>query len=335
MPAEQKFPHDVHASDVSQRFTRVTPSVTTDSEHEVLVELDSDSDVPNRKARKGRRTSSVPAINANKKASDRKKQALTNDFQTDPILSEDLLYHLMDQNKVLMDQNKSLTRRVELLEPAIDCPPPSPPDLPFDYPNAIPAYPEFPPHPNVFSAPPLGPPPPVKSKPKRVEDDKLYAQCREIWEVLPRLLKVLEAAAKQPGPGTAIEAKQDLVEDYGYYDPFSNMSMYPPDLYDELTRLDVSKSSFLVCLSDSERRLGVNQRFKKSGKKLKPKADSGRFKVFAGVGGADLMPAVWKAVGFLPVVLLVFVMMQLSIIGGDVLRVSRESSQSSAWLGLW
>lgn len=335
MAMEHKFPRDLHTSKNSKRFTRMTPSVTTDSEHEVLVELDSESDVPIYKARADGHVLSIPT-KGRKKVVDRKRHTSTNELPTDPF-SEDMLYHLMDQNKVLMDQNKALTRRVELLEPAIDCFPP-PPEPPFE--RLIcgrMAGMDAPPHlsPNLAQ--------PAKPKPRTLDDDKIYVGYKDLWDAMGRLLRVVETAAKpsSSGPATTV-AKPDPIENDMFGDDlFAAMSPpFPcaplpqddaPVLTDALL-FQLSKDCFLAALGAAERTFEVNQKSKKPGKKIKSKVDAGKFKGFV---RADLVPGVWKALGILRIFLLVFIMVQLSVIGGDVMRVSKESVKSSAWFGIW
>ena len=47
----------------------------------------------------------------------------------------------------------------------------------------------------------------------------------------------------------------------------------------------------------------------------------------------DLMPYAWKALGLLQNFLLVFVMIQLSLVGGDMFNFFKKSPKNSSWLG--
>jgi hypothetical protein len=318
--------HPLEASD-SRRFTRITPSVTTDSEHEVLVELNSDSDIPMSKARKDRYASSA-AITDRKKIVDRKKRTSTSPFPGGPILSEDLLYHLMEQNKLLMDQNKALTRRVEILEPAMPTfPPPEVPvvwDLPL-HPGPPDLFPELRVPETVK---------PVKPKSKRLDEDELYAHYREIWDVLPRLLRLIEATAKSTKLNTPLgnfpEHHLDEIIAGAGMDEFmyAMQGMFRPD---ETTLLSSSKNTFSNALLETERRFGVDPKSKKS-KRLKSKLDTGRFDM---ISRANLVPVFWKGLGLVRVFVLIFITVQLYFMGGEMLRVSKESSKKNAWMGVW
>lgn len=332
MATEQSFPRGRRASSDLGRFTRVAPSTAADSEHEVLVEMDSDSDILSLKGRENRDHSS-DSERGRKKITHRKKQSpTTNGLQPDPVISEDLLYHLMDQNKILMDQNKALTKRVDLLDPfPIACPRAEPPLVH-----------EYPPLPHDMPYPPQDPylpdfAQPTKRKPKESKDDKLYAQCKELWEVLPRLVRVLEAAATTPNADVAI-VKPVAWNAVDHGGPFAEVPIWIPSPLDsapvpsEEIMLSMSKNVFMSVLADAERKYGINQKSKKNGKKLKSKVDAGKF---MGFSKAELMPWVWKALGFMQTFLLVFLMIQLSLVGRDALGVSQKSSKSGAWLGFW
>lgn len=331
MAAEQSLPYDLHDSNDLGRFTHVAPSTLTDSEHEVIIEVDSDSDVPKLKARKDRSTSSLP-VNGRKKGSIGKKMPPPSESPTKALMSEDLLYHLMDQNKILMDQNRVLTQRLEPSDPfatpfprdefpvVVHEPPPITEVL---HPLNVQPCPE--PFPSDFA-------PPVKRKPKDATEDKLYAQCKELWDVLPRVLRVLEAAAK-PSKVDLTAVKSNQLDT----DLFAGMTLtqlFPP-CYDSGTSheermLAISKETLLERLADVESRYGVNQKPKKFGKKAKSKADNGKLKLF---DRDDLMPWAWKALGLLQNFLLVFIMIQLSLVGGDVFHFFKKSPKNSSWLG--
>ena len=333
MTAEQKLPYDLHDSTDLGRFTHVTPSTLTDSEHEVLVEVNSDSDIPAPKAPKKRNPPDVLA-NGRKQVTDRKKKAPTNELRTELVVADDLLYHLMDQNKTLLDQNKALTRRVELLEPFPVALPR--PEFPFE-PVPIP-MPEPPPHFNAHPCPPEPFSPefaePVRRKPKDPKDDKIYAQSKELWDALGRLLRVLEAAAPPPSADSAIVNSRPW-ETYECVDMFDSMPIphcyVPPDptASHEEIMLAISKDTVMSRLNDAERKFGINQKSKKYGKKGKPKTETGRFTLF---DTADLPPWAWRALGFLQTFLLVFVMIQLSLVGGGVFSFFQKSPKDSSWL---
>jgi hypothetical protein len=326
MAMEPKLPQDLQDSNGLRRPTHITPSLTTDSEHEVLVELNSDSDMPSSKARKDRHASSA-ATTGRKKVVDRRRRISTSPFPGGPILSEDLLYHMMEQNKLLMDQNKALTKRVEALEPAAPCLPPPEAPVMFDHPLQ-PGLPDLFPQ---FPVPELVQP--GKSKTKKSDDDKLHAQQREMWEVFLRLLRVVEAATKPANSNTA--AMNPSEDDFHAHmaawssDGFPFPPIEMPGSEEEM--LHKSRIAFVSALSDAEWKFGVLPKPKK-GKKVKAKIDTGKLKMFS---KADLMPGVWKTLGLLRMVVLIFIMMQLSVIGGDLLRVSKDSPKNSAWLSLW
>jgi hypothetical protein len=292
-----------------KRFTRLTPSITTDSEHEVLVELDSDSDLPNLKPRKA----DAPT-KSRKKTEDWKKPASTLDFQSDhPVLSEDLIYHLMDQNKLLMDQNKTLTMRAGSLEPVKDGD--EPPKSPTTYhrsPSDEVVFPAPQPYPWEVSIP-------RKDPPKPLSDDQLLTNFRDLWEVLPRLLQVVEAAASSK---ISTNGKSDLTNDLAPFDclPFYDPFMSNAELFER------QKDTFLNKLQDAERKFGVRPSLKKA-KKGKAK------RMFGELKREDLMPSFWKGLGLVRIVLMVVIMVQLSFIGGDVVRVEKESGKMWGWLG--
>jgi hypothetical protein len=317
--------HPLESSD-SRRFKRVTPSVTTDSEHEVLVELNSDSDIPSSKARKDRHASSA-ASGGRTKVVDRKKRTSTSPFPGGPILSEDLLYHLMEQNKLLMDQNKALTKRVELLEPAVPCLPP--PEVPVVCDLPLPSGP-----PDLY--PELRVPEtakPVKPKSKRLDEDELYANYREIWNVLPRLLRLIEATAKSAKLGTpVVNLPEHHLDDIITIAGMNELMYGMPDMFkpDETTLLSNSKETFSGALVETERRLGVDPKLRK--RKAKSKLDTGRFDM---ISRANLVPGFWKGLGLVRVLVLIFITVQLYWMGGEMLRASKESSKKNAWMGVW
>lgn len=335
MATEKPLPYDLHDSNDLGRFTHVAPSTLTDSEHEVLVEADSDSDVPSLKARKDRSSASLP-INGRKMGLSGKMKPLPSEPHTNPLMSEDLLYHLMDQNKILMDQNKVLTQR---LEPSDPFPIVFPKDeIPVIHEHR-PAPPEFPPQfhpcPEQF-VPDFAQP--VKRKPKNATDEQLYMQCKDLWDALERVLRVLDAAAPPPSPPTAdatVARSKPIIDFYDYNDPFDNMVIpyYPP--CDPLgspeeRMLIASKEALMGQLYAAERKFGVTQKSKKFGKKAKAKTDNAKFKLF---DKKDLMPWAWKALGLLQNFLIVFVMIQLSLVGGDVFNFFKKSPKNSSWLG--
>ncbi|GAB7326600.1 hypothetical protein MBLNU13_g10575t1 [Cladosporium sp. NU13] len=333
MAAEQPLPYDLHDSNDLGCFTHVAPSTLTDSEHEVIIEVDSDSDVPSLKARKDRSTASLP-VNGRKKGLIGKKKPLPSGPHTNPLMSEDLLYHLMDQNKILMNQNKVLTQRLEPSDPFAGAFPRD------DYPviHEPPPIPEVL-HPlNVQPCPEPFPPDfaqPVKRKSKEAAEDKLYAQCKELWDVLPRILRVLKAAAPLPTPNvTAVKTNPSDTPECD--DVFANMTLtqcflpYDPRASSEERMLALSKVALLDQLADVEWNYGVNQNSKKFGKKAKPKTDNGKLKF---LDRDDLMPWVRKGLGVLQKFLLVFVIVQLSLVGGDVFHFFKKTPKNSSWLG--
>jgi len=337
MATEQPLPYDTHDSNDLGRFTHVAQSTLTDSDHEVIIEVDSDSDVPSLKARKDRSTASLP-VNGHKKSPISKKKTPLSEPPIIPLLSEDLLYHLMDQNNILMDQNKMLTQRLE----------PSDPFAAVLSKDGIPLVHEQPPMPEMVR--PMGVPPSpepfppdfsqrVKPKPKDVTEDKFYAQCKELWDVLPRVLRVLEAAAPPPPPPPPT-AKVVEYDPWGvpYNDPFAGMTLtqfmplYEPGASHEEKSFATSKDNFLRGILEAERKFGVSNKPKKFGKKAaKPKTDNAKLKFF---DRDDLMPWAWKALDLLQKFLVVFVMIQLSsLVGGDVLGFFKKSPKNSSWLG--
>jgi len=335
MATEPPLPYDLHDANDLGRFTHVVPSTLTDSEHEVIVEADSDSDIPSLKARKDRSSSRLP-VNGRKKGPVIKKKLPPIEPQPTPLIPEDLLYHLMDQNKVLMDQNKALTQRLEPSDPFPIVFPRE--EIPVVHERPImPDYPPSPPHfqpcPEQFL--PDYAPPPVKRKPKEATEDKLYAQCKELWDVLPRVLRVLEAAAPAPTADSPAVKSKPWVDDF--YDPFNDMILaqysppYEPGASHEEKMFAISKDNFFKGLADAERRFGINQKPKKYGKKAKPKTDnSAKFKTF---DRDDLMPYAWKALALLQNFFVVFVMIQLSLLGGDMFQFFKKSPKNSSWLG--
>lgn len=334
MATEPPLPYDLHDSNDLGRFTHVAPSTLTDSEHEVIVEADSDSDIPSLKARKDRSSSTVP-VNGRKKGPVIKKKPPPIEPQPIPLISESLLYHLMDQNKVLMDQNKALTQRLEPSDPFPIVFPRE--EIPVVHEHPMPDYPPSPPHfqpcPEQFL--PEFAPTPVKRKPKEATEDKLYAQCKELWDVLPRVLRVLEAAAPATiaDPTAAVKSNPSVT---CHDDPFKDLILpaYPPIFEPgtphEERMLAISKDAFLNGLAEIERRFGLSPKPKKFGKKVKPKTDNAKFKTF---DRDDLMPYLWKALGLLQNFLLVFVMIQLSLLGGDMFQFFKKSPKNSPWLG--
>lgn len=338
MAAEQPLPYDLHDSNDLGRCTHVAPSTLTDSEHEVIIEVDSESDVPSSKARKDRSTASLP-VNGRKKGPIGKKKAPLSEDPIIPLLSEDLLYHLMDQNKILMDQNKVLTQRLE----------PSDPFAAVLSKDGNPLVYEQPPMPEMVH--PMGAPPcpepflpdfaqPVKRKPKDVKEDKFYAQCKELWDVLPRVLRVLEAAAPPPPPPPPPPtAKVVEYDPWGvpYPDAFDGMTLtqvmplYEPGASKEEKSFATSKDNFLRGILEAERKFGVSNKAKKFGKKAKPKTGNTKLKF---LDRDSLMPWAWKALDLLQKFLVVFVMIQLSLlVGGDVFGFFKKSPKNSSWLG--
>jgi hypothetical protein len=317
MTTAHKLPYDLHDPSDLGRFTHVIPSTLADSEHEVLVEADSDSDIPGLNTRKDRDFSNVPE-NGLKKGKDHKKKASTNN-----ILNEYIVHDLLDQNKVLTNQNKALTRRVELLDPfPVMLPAPEVSFEDFHGPMSdIPPYPSTEPFVPDLTVP-------VKRKTKGSKDYKVLTQEKELWDVLTRLLRVLEAAAAPSTAGpSAVKYKS---WDYNYdNDPFNTAC--DPTASPEEIMLAISKSAFMSQLADAERKSGLNQKGKKYGKKAKSETKTGRFVSFDKV---DLPTWAWKALGLLQTFLLVFVMIQLSLAGGDVFSVFKKSPKNSSWLKL-
>jgi hypothetical protein len=329
MATEQPLPYDLQDSNDLGRFTHVAPSTLSDSEHEVLVEADSDSDVPVLKSRKDKSSSSLP-INGHKKGPVVKKKSPPSVPLPNPIMSEDMVYHLMDQNKTLMDQNKVLTQRLEPSDPF----PIFPRDeIPVVHERPVPDPPHFQPCPEPFL--PDFAQPVMKRKSKDASEDKLYDQCKELWDVLPRVLRLLEAAAPPPPSSPSANSSMVKFDQWGipyYDDPFAQ---YLPPLYEsgashEERMFAISKDTFLKGLAEAERRFGISPKSKKYGKKAKPKTDDAKFKMF---DRNDLMPYAWKALGLLQNFLLIFVMIQLSLVGGDVFHFFKKSPKNSSWLG--
>jgi len=324
MATEQPLPYDLHDSRDLGRFTHVASSTLTDSEHEVLVEADSDSDVPDLKARKDRSSWSLP-VDGRKKGPDRKKKSLSSELHTDPVVSEDLLSQVMEQNKMLIHQNKVLMKRLEpsdpfpIVFPTDDAPmvyEPSPmPEIMHN--PAVQAYPE--PFPPDFAQP-------VKRKSKNATEDKLYAQCRGLWDVLPRVLRVIEAAAKPPNADGTV-AKSYYDGPFDNYPDLSYLLIHDPS---ERESCASSKDRFVKELAEAERKFGISHKPKKLGKKVKAKTGNGKLKLF---DKNDLVPWAWKALGLLQNFLLVFVMIQLSLVGGDVFHFFKKSPKNSSWLG--
>jgi len=339
MATEPPLPYDLHDSNDLGRFTHVAPSTLTDSEHEVIVEADSDSDIPSLKARKDRSSSSLPVNGRKKGPVIKKKPPPIIDPQPIPLIPEDLLYHLMDQNKVLMDQNKALTQRLEPSDPF----PIFREEIPVVHERPImPEYPPSPPHfqpcPEQFQPEFPQPPQPMKRRPKEATEDKLYTQCKELWDVLPRVLRVLEAAAPAPTTDPTTAVKSNPWVDV-YNDPFTNdvifaqcSPYFEPGASHEERMLAISKDAFLKGLAETERRFGLNPKPKKYSKKAKSKTDNNaKFKIT--FDRDDLMPYAWKALGLLQNFLLVFVMIQLSLVGGDMFQFLKKSPKNSSWLG--
>jgi len=233
-----------------------------------------------------------------------------------------------------MDQNKALTQR---LEPSDPFPIVYPRDeIPVVHERPLPEYPQpphFQPCPEPFV--PDFAQPVVKRKPKDATEDKLYDQCKELWDVLPRVLRLLEAAAPPP-PADLTAVKTDPWGVPYYDDPFANMSMaqflplYEPEASQEEKSFAIAKDTFLRGLGEAERRFGISNKAKKYGKKAKPKTDSAKYKMF---DRDDLMPYALKALGLLQNFLLVFVMIQLSLVGGDMFQFFKKSPEKSSWLG--
>ena len=261
MATEPPLSYDLHDSDDLGHFTHVAPSTLTDSEHEVIIEVDSESNGPRLKARKDRSTASLP-VNGHKKGSIGKKKPGSSEPRTNPLMSEDLLYHLMDQNKILMDQNRVLTQRLEPSDPFATL---------FPRDETISVVPEPPPlpevlHPlNVQPCPEPFPPGFAQTVKRESEDgteDKLYAQCKELWDVLPRVLRVLEAAVPLPAPNiTAVKSNRSDARECD--DAFVNMTLtqffppYDPEVSHDERKLALSKDALLNRLADVERRYGV------------------------------------------------------------------------------
>jgi hypothetical protein len=148
---------------------------------------------------------------------------------------------------------------------------------------------------------------------------------------------VLEAAAPPPPPPPPA-AKIVEYDPWGvpYNDPFDGMTftqmmpLYEPGASHEEKSFATSKDNFLSRILEAERKFGVNNKPKKFGKKAKPKTDNTKLKL---LDRDDLMPWAWKALGLLQNLLLVFVMIQLSLLSGDVFGFFKKSPKSSSWLG--
>jgi hypothetical protein len=328
---EPNFPQDLRDSNGSRRSVHVTPSLTTDSEHEVLVELNSDSDIPSSKARKDRHASSATTTDR-KKIADRRKRTSTSPFPGGGVVTEDLLHDMIEQNRFLMSQNKALTKRVGLLEPAV--PSVLPPEAPVTCNH--PLHPDIPLIPEPFPQVPVPEPTQlVDTKSKKLDDDKLYAQYKEIWDVLPRLLRIIEAASKPANTDSAVTSPSGPpLPGEVDYDFMARMQFeccpQPSSAQKSLEEMlfDCSRSTCDFLLLEAEQRFGVHPKLKK-GKKTKSKFDTGSF------SKANLVPGFWKGLGLVRVLVLIFIMMQLYYMGGEVLRVSKEKPKNSAWLGLW
>jgi hypothetical protein len=103
----------------------------------------------------------------------------------------------------------------------------------------------------------------------------------------------------------------------------------PGASYEE-TMFFISRDTFLKALGEAERRFGVRPKYKKYGKKAKPKTDDAKFKMF---DRDELVPYAWKALGLLRNFMLVFIMIQLSLVGGDVFHFFKKGPKNSSWLG--
>jgi hypothetical protein len=330
MTAEQRLPCDLHDSGDLGRFTHVTPSTLADSDNEVLVEADSDSDMPTLKTRTDRNFSNIPAPNRNK-GTDGRKKATTTGPLADPVLSEDLLHHLVVQNKILTDQNKALTKRVNLFDPfSVALPSP---EVPSEY---VPCpMPDIPPLPSVQPCPPEPFPPeltnPSKRRTKESKNDNVYTREKELWDVLERLLRVIEATAapSSPGPSTVKAKAWDPNDDDDTFTPFQDHPAWELTASTEEIMLSISKGAFMIQLADIERKFGIGHKSKKYGKKKKSKLDTNRFEILERL---DLPPWAWKALGFVQTFLLVFILIQLSFVGGDVFSLFKKSPKDSLWL---
>lgn len=176
---------------------------------------------------------------------------------------------------------------------------------------------------------------PVKRKSKAATEESLYTQSKELWDVLFRVLRVLEAAAKPPtASSTAVKSNPSDARECD--DIFANMSFtqifppFDPTISNEERMLTLSKEALLNRLADVEWKYGVNQKSKKFSKKPKPKTDNGKLKLF---DRDELMPWAWKALGLLQNFLIIFIMIQLSLVGGDVFGFFKKSPKNSSWLG--
>jgi len=326
MTTEQRLPYDLHDSSDLGRFTHINPSTLADSDDEAVVEADSDSDIPNLKTRIDWAFSDLPS-SGQKKGTDRAKNAPKLVLPADPVMSEDMIYHLMDQNKILQSQNKALAKRVELLDPFLVAAPS--PEMGFDYVHC--PVPDILPHPSAQSCPPESfmPDfaPPVKRKLNGSKDKKAYTQESELWDALSRLLRVLEAATKSSTADSAA-AKPKRWESSNDNDVHGSPASHSAGSYEEFM-LSLSKIAFMTQLEDAERKLGINMKSKKAGKKSKSKTNTSRFVLFDGV---KLPPWAWKALGIVQIFFLVFVMIQLSLVGGGMFSFFKKSPKDSLWL---
>lgn len=115
-----------------------------------------------------------------------------------------------------------------------------------------------------------------------VTNDKLRIHCQDLWDVLPRLLKIVEVMSKhadstttKPVPRSA-KPPEPIDENPRAmlgYDSFASVPSPDSTSWEEF-RLGLSRSTFLTKLTDTERQLGI--RNNRAPKKVKGKVESSK-----------------------------------------------------------
>lgn len=170
--------------------------------------------------------------------------------------------------------------------------------------------------------------------------DKIESQCQDLWDVLPRLLRVVEVMSKHTDATLNFTPKSSLLSDSEedlktilsgdpFVDPFASPPSPDSTSFNEFC-LNLSKSKFLSKLTDTELRLGIRP-LKKVPKKVKGKADTPKGSVLTKFLTRELYKEV-KSV--FVVILLASLAWQLSALSGNASRWSNSNSARGI-MGFW
>lgn len=349
MPTTRESRRDAHEMSDSSHFSIITPATTAAAaENEQVVYASSDSEASNIKPRRRYRSPVSPPARNRKSKTDSKKLASPGpEPQPQLVLTADpIVEYLLDQNRTLINKvpfpeppyQEPVYHEQTYPEPAYPTYHEAPPTLiKNNYPHPpgalpIPSYPPGfePVDPYQPRVPPLldnTSPSPIP-KPLTPTSEQLKASLDDLWETLPRLLRLVDAVAPKDPSNINNNNNNNSTYLAPIPHPIDHWSFQ--DL-DQPTILELNKRAFKGALRDAEARLGYR---KKGYKKSKSKSFfAKKAKAFVGTDEAASTLA-WRGASVAHLVLLVIIMVQLSTIGGNLWQASKATPKDGK-AGFW